>query len=143
DFESAVVKGLLNFAGTALRRDFSINFEDLRFEGEGGVHFSFVNIQNEARINLGVHLSEGSTLSFRSGNFHGGRISFTGLHMDGGRLDLRCAVMTRGSMEWSGSLLQNGTILIPEDDQIVSRLNIPANHADASGGVVVQTEPFG
>ena len=139
DFENAVLEGVLSFAGTALRRDFSINFEQLRLEGGRTLHVA--NTQNQAIINLGAHLPEGSTVSFRSGNFHGGRMNFTGLHMDGGRLDLRIATMTRGSVlgwpiapEWK-------KILIPEDDQIVSRLRIPT--ADASDGVVVQTEPFG
>lgn len=143
DFQNALVGGSLNFAATALRQDFSLDLTELTFADDGCVHLEFVNVQDEARINLGVNLNRGSTLSFRTGTFHGGRVSFSGLHMDGGLLDLRIAIMAEGIITWHGSLLQTGTILIPDDPELAARLGIPTDPVAPSNGLIIQTSPRG
>ncbi|MCA1604232.1 MAG: hypothetical protein LC775_01820 [Acidobacteria bacterium] len=138
DFERAIVEGSLNFAATALRQDFSINLEELKLDRGAHIHFNYVNIQDEAMINLGVHLNEESAVSFGMGNLHGGRLNFAGLHMDGGRLDLRIAILAQGVIKWPALLFGSGTIFVPEDE-VADRLALPIGRTDSPNGIVIRT----
>lgn len=141
DFEDAIVSGTLNFTRAALRQDFTISLDGLKLDDNGRIHFNHVNLQDQGRINLGIHLSEGSSASLAGGRLHSGRVNFAGLHMKGGRLDMRVTTLGRNIIKWPDSLLGSGTIAVPEDDDIVDCLGISA-HAGQSDGVVVQTEPW-
>jgi len=140
DFEGATIEGCLNFAATALRREFSINVDGLKLGRGGRLHFNYANLQHKAIINLGVHLGEEGLVSFCTASLHGGRVNLAGLHMEGGRLDLRIGVLTtEGAFKWPDALLGTGTILVPEGDEKAGRLGIPIDH----GGVVVMTDSRG